>query len=268
MIGNPIVCRPYKENIGSEPFQETAMYLSHPYPSDAAMFGAKWKRGRQLTSSIGNSSWYSRKRKHSAGFPLLSQVDTGNSAGQMLQTNMSGKKPPVSKGPSLSSVRGPLNATVSPTGTLFEAALKLANSMTYQQTYMYVAIINSLELQPTMLYLEELNACVTSFGGLLELANLAEPGMKRATWHMLKIRVPNGGVGTRVNRMLLLMNFVDLSISHTCSDGWIVTQCLSKQKGLVVPFLLKEYGSLQMCLPKNGILTWMELPEWRCSVVL
>jgi hypothetical protein len=70
-------------------------------------------------------------------------------------------------------------------------------------------------------------------GDALEVVRVEEPGQRQEWKLTLRIREPNGGVVTKVKKMLLLMNFEEESTSPTYLDGWTDIQSVWKQKGLL-----------------------------------
>lgn len=86
----------------------------------------------------------------------------------------------------------------------------------------------------------------------LGLESHARLGRMREWTLTLKIQEPNSGAATVGKRMLLLMNFVEVSISHICSDGSTVIQSLWKSKEEAAASMLPIIGSRQTSTQETG----------------
>lgn len=105
-----------------------------------------------------------------------------------------------------------------------------ATSTQYPVTYLFGIMVNSQRFLTTLFSRFRSNDLVKSTGARLESVSLVVPGMNRGITHTLKIHVLNIGAATRINRMLLSMNFEELSIFPTFSDGLTVIQCVLRPK--------------------------------------
>lgn len=101
-------------------------------------------------------------------------------------------------------------------------------------------------LDPIIWRLEQYFARSAFTGARVELANLAEPGMK-AEW-MLTVSVldPSSGMDTQIRRLLSSMNFVVGSTSLISSDGVTGIRYVLKSKVRQDHWWLSESSLLQM----------------------
>lgn len=76
-----------------------------------------------------------------------------------------------------------------------------------------------------------------STGVLLELVNLEELGKKPRYQLTVRVQDLSSGMGTKVKSVLSSMNFVEVSMSRTCSDGLIAIQYVWKSKVLQCRYL-------------------------------
>lgn len=126
-------------------------------------------------------------------------------------------------------------------------------------TCTYVITSPCPELLQTMLDRLRWKGRAVYSGVLQGQANLVEPGKKQVSMLTLKTLVQNGtlfmtigGAVTEIKSMLLSMSFVEVSTSHTYSDGWTDTQYLWKLKEEADLFEQHKFGSLQTWIPVNG----------------
>jgi hypothetical protein len=93
-----------------------------------------------------------------------------------------------------------------------------------------------------------------------EPENQREPG-KNLPWteqlYMLKIHVPNSGVGTAVKRMLSSMNFEERLTSRICYDGSIDIQLVWKLKEDLSHLEPHDTGLPATSTQENGFLSSM-----------
>lgn len=104
----------------------------------------------------------------------------------------------------------------------------------------------------------------TTSGGQLTLGSHTGHGLKQEWMLIAKIRGPSGGMVTKVNEMLLWMNFEEELISHISSAGLTGIQLLWKSKDLQSPSISIECGLPVICPLKNFTTTtqkWMK-PSW------
>lgn len=126
----------------------------------------------------------------------------------------------------------------------------------FPQTSAFVVTLHCEPSARHMLFRLACNEWLMSIGAELVLASREELGEKPVWTLTLKIRALNSGVDTKVREMLSLMSFEEESTFPICLDGWIDTQSGWRSKAQVCPCVLKEFGSPQMFIPRNGGPTW------------
>lgn len=94
----------------------------------------------------------------------------------------------------------------------------------------------------------------TSFGVQRAPERATPHGWKQAWTLIAKTPEQNGGVDTRVKRMLLLMNFEERSTFHTFSAGPIDTLFVWNVKEVRSPALSETFGSPPISPLRSGIL--------------
>lgn len=92
-----------------------------------------------------------------------------------------------------------------------------------------------------------------SFGVVQILANHVVLGMKQEKVLMLNVLDPSSGTVIKIRSMLSSMNFAEVAMWHTCSDGSIVTHAVWKSKALPDPLMLNEFGLQAMWIQDYGI---------------
>ncbi len=99
------------------------------------------------------------------------------------------------------------------TGSRFGRMLRLVGSMTSRPTFSFAIIgrcVPSLQTMVLQLPANVLYECIMDPPVLVRAVAL---GRRPVRMHMLKIHVQNSGAATVVSRMLLLMNFEEVSVA-------------------------------------------------------
>lgn len=104
--------------------------------------------------------------------------------------------------------------------------------------------------------LKELKKLLKSFGAQLASAKVGKRG-KTTPLHFLRIHDPNSGVDTEVKRLLLLMNFGEISTFHIYYDGVIGTLSVWKSKVALSRLLPTDSYLLRILTRLSGIPTWI-----------
>jgi len=138
-----------------------------------------------------------------------------------------------------------------PTGRLYGPPPSPEISLPSRRMCVWYLIGPLEQLQPIMIDLYQLFVNVGCTGGQLELESPEEPG-RRLDWtltarirgkNVLTLGV-NFGVDTQVNETLFWTNFVEVSTSAICYDGWIGTRAEWKLREAQSLSLLRRYGLL------------------------
>jgi len=130
-----------------------------------------------------------------------------------------------------------------------------------QPMYMLDVITNSEGSGQIILDLLQLNEKYLCSGVSLAVASLEGPGQRQVWTHSLKIQTASSGMGTVVKSMLLLMNFVELSTFHICSDGSTDIQLSLKLKEARLYLEQRRSGLLPISILESGTMTWIPLPQ-------
>ncbi len=184
----------------------------------------------------------------------------GNPPDLKRQKLMCGRKTRGSLVPNSSLEAARFNATLRRIGIKYDNMLKEESLSLYPVTYMFgtkrlmVDIIApsplSLQIIPELL---ETKKRWWYFTEELGVESLGELGTRQVWKLTLKIHDPSGGMATGVKKMLLSMNFEELSTFHTFLDGSTVIRCVLNEKDHLSLSELKSSGLLQTLVQTNGI---------------
>ena len=170
----------------------------------------------------------------------------------------SGRRSRTSQTDSSGETLNPSEETAQPTGMKYVAVRKRAPSNEFLPMYTYDIIIHSEELAQIIYNLLSGWLQCKSFGGTLVLANHTEPGKKPVVVVTLRIPSQNGGMDTRVKRMLSLMSFEVLFSSPTYFDDLTSTQYVFRRREPTSHFVRQTSGSPRTWTLDPGILTWIQ----------
>jgi hypothetical protein len=145
---------------------------------------------------------------------------------------MYGKKTPVLPERSSSLEHLQFDAMQQLTGMPSDKLLSWATFEKYHPTYTFAVTINCEELAKTIYRQLQLNARQLCSGVVLGLESRVVLGQKQAWTLFLKTRSQSFGTVTVVRKMLLLMNFEELSVFPIYSVGWIAILVTLKLKGV------------------------------------
>lgn len=140
-----------------------------------------------------------------------------------------------------------------PIGSLFGTLQEREIWKQYPTRYEFVIIV---QLGPSLLILLNLlllSDNVPSSGAVLELESQDAPGQKREWERILRIQGLSIGAAIKVKKTLSSMNFEEISILPTCSDGWIDILSSWRQKEDPSYFGQKRYGSPPTLVQEIGI---------------
>lgn len=149
----------------------------------------------------------------------------------------------------------PCEETPKPTGTRLEPLLLQETSNQCQVTYSFVITTPYEESVQTILDRLELINLFFCFGAKLELESHIVLGVPSRT-HMLRIHAPNGGQAIEMKKQLSLMNFEEVLMWPTFSDGWINIQFRWKQREALPRYLRRQSSSPRISPPPHGTPTW------------
>lgn len=222
----------------------------------------QWIRGQLEVGERGNptkdmytgrSLSPSGRKSHAELFETCSVPSTASLAGPKQPPNMCGRSTPESKAPSLNSGKDRFKGTRRSTGIEFGKLPK--QEILWKSLPMYAFKVTGLsdKLVQTMRSQLEWSELAMCSGVELELASRGKLGLLREWELILKIRGQSSGVATKAKAMLLSMNFVEVSISHTCSGGWTVIQSLWRLKEVAGASMLPVIGSRPTLIPETGI---------------
>lgn len=222
-----------KHAIGCSPCQCTSLCPTCPPPSATS----EDKLNEEMeASSIGSSMSFSSRKLLWRKF--VASLDDGTQSPQdpKQPVTMSGKKkqPFPRRNSSLGRYRSAVENQ--PIGSKFGTLPSPENWDLYQQTYMYVATINSAELARTTYAQWEWSATVQFSGAELVLESRETPGQQPVWRLILKIRTASSGTDTETMKMWSSMNFEEELRSTTYCDGLIDTRVSLKLKVPVWPF--------------------------------
>ena len=168
-----------------------------------------------------------------------------------------GRRTPASETGSNGDAHSRRVVTPDQTGRMYVAVPKEETSTEFQPISTFDIIVRSEELgQIIYNHLSAWLGC-SSIGGTLVQANHTKPGKKPLLILTLRIPLLNGGMGTRVREMLLLMNFEELFKSPIFSDGLTSTLAVYKRKEPTSHFVPRIFGSRRIWTLDPGILSWM-----------
>lgn len=122
-----------------------------------------------------------------------------------------------------------------------------ARSSKSPQTFEWLITGPYAQLVHTTLQLNQFAKPFTTSGGQLTLENRTERGQKPGWMLTAKTRDPSGGMVTKVNEMLLWMNFEEELISHISSGGSTGILLLWKSKVPLLPSSVPISGSQVIC---------------------
>lgn len=239
--------------------QLSTLFLEDPMKNPFCTLPAS-KNVELVDSYTGKLSSIYARNNACLGLQKGSKV-TGSLRDLKVRGRTASRKIRESKVPSLRTGRSPVLKERPTTGILSVPKPKPVTWNKYRRTYTFVAIIHSKEYEWTTLLLSELKGYAMCIGVQPELANPEELGQKRENWLTLRILVPNGGVATKVRKMLSLMSFEVLSESPTYCDGLTDILSLWKPKAVQSHLLPAKYGLLQTWIHGNGTQNWTSLQD-------
>lgn len=187
------------------------------------------------TNTIKSSQHSVRSEPCSSVNPFLEEQPTVNFPGLQLQRTTFGRRILESLDPSFN--LGPSQSIVTPlqTGKKFGSELNQGISRRSLRIYEWCLTARSELLELILPSLSLLNESATPSSGELRLGSHDKPGWKQGPMLFLNVLSRSSGMGIKVNRMLLLMNFEEKSVSRTCLDGLIVIHSTWIQKGVHGP---------------------------------
>lgn len=150
--------------------------------------------------------------------------------------------------------------TLRPTGMKLRPLQLPETSSQCQVTYSFVITTPCEESVQTILDRLELINLFFCFGAKLELESHIVLGMPSRT-HMLRIHAPNGGQAIEMKKQLSLMNFEEVLMWPTFSDGWINIQFRWKQREVLPRYLRRQSSSPRISPPPPGTPTWTQRPS-------
>jgi len=159
------------------------------------------------------------------------------------QENMFGKKTPQFKEQDLNLESNPFQDVPPLNGIKSGNLLKEEILMRSPHRYVFKVIELSEQSMQTLRNQLEWSDSALYFGVKLELVSRGVLGMKQEWMLILKIPGPSFGAVTEVKKMLLSMNFEEVSMSRTSYDGWIDIQLLWKLKAGRMCMSPQRYGS-------------------------
>jgi len=213
-------------------------------PPESLSAPVVWLRGQKEIGQSGNGHWQLcatfNKPVRLATVTLInlrlrerSAKVTGKLHAAKQQKNMSGKTRLPSMELDLNWGEDLYNEIEQMTGMQSENQPRKGEWKISPVTFMFDITFHSELLLRTVLRQILWREPVMFSGDLLELERVEEPG-KRQEWRLtLRIREPNGGVVTRVRRMLSLMNLEEELTSPICYDGLTVIQSVWKRRDLL-----------------------------------
>lgn len=193
-----------------------------------------------------------RRKLFAKSSPFLEKTATGNFRDQVPPVNTSGRKIHVSPEPSLNLEPNPLTDPTRPTGSPSGPWPRPEITWPSRRKFVFRVTGLSEASRLTMLNQAQWNELAMFSGVQLEQASQGELG-NLVEWTLtLKTLGPSSGAATAIKKLLLSMNFGAVLTSHTCSDGWIVTQSLWKSKAEPLYFAPKRSTSLPTWNQNNG----------------
>jgi len=217
-----------KASFGSSQFQSPCLNPSSPV--DVPGLKARKKREAVQATDIGKSSSPCKKRARLLVLSPSSEIATVSSQEVKQPTSMFGKKILGLKERVLNLERNPFEEIALLTGTLSGNLRSLVTFAKFQLMFEWLVTGPYELLDQILAKLNQWKDVATSFGARLELVNLVEHGMKLAWKLTVRIREPNFGMVTNLNRMLLLTSFEEELTSLICSDGWTGIRSVWKLK--------------------------------------
>jgi len=194
--------------------------------------GSKVKRSVDLRPGMNTiSSWRPSPRKclYPELLECLEEAPMVNSQDQKLPTNMWEKKR-LALEQRLNLGLNRFGGTPRPTGSPYGPPPSPEISMPSQQMSEWLVIMPCELSEVTSHSLKQLKEEFMSFGVVQERANHGVLGMKQELVLTLSVLEPSFGTATRINNTLLLMNFVEVLMWRTCSDGLTVIRSVWKSK--------------------------------------
>lgn len=158
----------------------------------------------------------------------------------------------------------PFEETRKSIGKLSTKMQSKAISSQSRQTFEWLITGPYAQLVHTILLLNQFEKKFTTSGGQLTLESRTGLGTKQVWMLSARIRDPSGGMVTKVNEMLLWMNFEEELISHISSDGSTGILLLWKTKVQHLPSTATSSGSPVICPLTNYTSTiqkWTR-PPW------
>lgn len=217
-----------------------------------------WNEAQTQSTYTGKYAWpRARNYLWDKSNDSLVTPHMANSADQKPQPTMSGKKTPESKEPNLKWEQDPSNATPPRTGT--PSGMLQHGETSYPSRLTYVFCITKLSEQSALTLRNQLewSELVMYTSVQLELESQGGPG----TWQdwTLTVRIPtqNSGAVIPVRELLLSMNFVVESMSHTSYVGLTVIQLTWKSKDQVYHYIATPFSSPPTWTLNNGIQNLM-----------
>lgn len=245
-----------KEYFGCSPSPIMGSFRT-PLPANANGLEGNWRseNGGNPTKDMytGRSLSPSGRKSHADLFDTCSVPSTASLAGPKQPPNMCGRSTPESKAPSLNSGKDRFKGTRRSTGIEYGMPPKQEILWKSLPIYVFKVIGLSDKLAQTMRSQLEWSELAMCSGVELELASRGKLGLLREWELILKIRGQSSGVATKAKKMLLSMNSVEVSISHTCSGGWTVIQSLWKLREVAGASMLPVIGSRPTLIRETGI---------------
>lgn len=149
-----------------------------------------------------------------------------------LPPGMSGRMSPASPTPASSLGSCPYDEMHPSTGKEFGISLRMGTYLPYPHQFVYKVTGLSVRSAQTMRNRLEWSDLVTVSGVELNLGNRGMLGQQPVSTLTLKIPARSSGVDTWIRAVWSLMNFEEVSMSATSSDGWIVIRSLWRKRDL------------------------------------
>lgn len=150
--------------------------------------------------------------------------------------------------------------TPKPIGTQLKPLQLPVISSQCQVTYSFVITTHCEESVQTILDRLELINLFFCFGAKLELESHIVLGAP-SQMHMLRIHAPNGGQAIEMKKQLSLMNFEEVLMWPTFSDGWINIQFRWKQREALPRYLRRQSSSPRISQLRPGTPIWTQRPS-------
>lgn len=240
-----------RESTGSSqsPVMDSLPTQSQPAPGS----GGSLRRGRRRAMSTG--------RLFAASIQNRASMVSNSGLESVMPNSRAVSPPPSTSGRTLPPYQeldsnlgqDHLTGAREETGSVSGNSLRRDDCWISRRRFEFQVIELSEQFQATLLARLEWSELATSFGVRVELVNQGLLGNLLERKLILRIPYRNSGVAIMVKRMLLSMNFGEVSLSLTCCDGWTDIRSTWKLKVRRSRYLPKEFGSRAIYRRVSGI---------------